>query len=411
MKRPSLLIPFALLFAAACGSDSGPSGPPAIVGATLVSAGWDATCALGTSGTLACWGAAPAGTAADTGVNAELLGATAITTPIDFTALSLDRDFNSGTGCAVGSDAQAYCWGKLTEGNGSPVDHSIGNGIQALSGFTSMGSVALGQHVLCGTRTDKTARCVGWYSYGVRGTDSVPAPDAFDLALTTLKPATSVFGTSIGPDFACALRTDSLAVCWGRRAGGRLGGAVGDTLQDCGTELPSMAWCQPGPAPVAGGNKYRVVSVGGATACGVRIDGTVDCWGRRKGANYTGLNGLDCTPTDACSYVPTAMGVPGTAIRVGVGKDHACALVSSGDVYCWGDNGSGQLGRAGAASTTPVKVGGGYTFLSLAVGAYHTCAIEAGSGAVGCWGANSFGQLGDGTTTDRDHPVAVVVAE
>ncbi len=406
MKRSFFAIPFALLTLAACGKDSGPSGPPPIVGATLVSAGWDGTCAIGSSGGLACWGAAPTGSEADTGNGPDLLGALTISVPIDLTALSLDRDFAPGTGCAVGSTGQVYCWGYIYE---SDVGQSIGNGIQALSGFTSMGSIALGQHVVCGTRTDKTVRCAGWYTGGGRGTDSIPNPDLFDLTPNTLKPATSVFGTSIGAQFACALRADSLAVCWGRRDGGRLGGAAGDTVENCGTEAPT--WCQPGPAPVAGGGKYRVVSVGGTSACAVRIDGGVDCWGYKKGATLTGMSGLECVPTDACLYAPTAVTLPGSALRVGVGRDHACALITTGDVYCWGDNTFGQLGRAGAASLTPVKVSGGYTFVSIAVGAFHNCAIEAGSGAVGCWGANNLGQLGDGTTTDRDHPVAVVVAE
>ncbi|HVX88420.1 MAG TPA: hypothetical protein VG940_05790 [Gemmatimonadales bacterium] len=406
MSMRSLIIIPLLALAAACGSDNGPNGPPAIVGATLVSAGWDGTCAIGGSGGLACWGAAPTGTDADTGAGADLLGALSIPTPIDLIALSLDRDFAPGTGCAVGSTGQAYCWGAIYQ---SDVGQSIGAGIQPLSGFTSMGSIALGQHVVCGTRTDKTVRCAGWYTGGGRGIDSIGDPDAFDLTPNTLKPATSVFGTSIGQQFGCALRADSLAVCWGRRDGGRLGGATGDSLQNCGAESP--AWCQPGPAPVAGGQKYRVVSVGGASACAVRIDGGVDCWGQKKGVAITGMSGLQCQPSDACLYTPTAIAVPGTAIRVGVGRDHACALITTGDVYCWGDNAFGQLGRPGAASLIPVKVSGGYAFVSLSVGAYHTCAIEAGSGAVGCWGANSTGQLGDGTTTDRSSPVAVVVAE
>lgn len=406
MKRPIFVFPFALLALADCGSDSGPSGPPAIVGATLVSAGWDGSCAIGASGGLACWGAAPTGTDADTGAGADLLGAASIPTPTDLIALSLDREFAPGTGCAVGSTDQVYCWGSIYKGD---VGQLIGDGITAMTGLTSMGSVALGGHVVCGTRIDRAVRCVGWYTGGGRGTDSIADPEAFDLTPNALKPATSVFGTSIGDRFGCALRVDSLAVCWGRREGGVLGGAAGDTLQNCGSG--SSAWCQPGPAPVAGGNKYRAVSVGGNSACAIRINNTVDCWGWKKGSTLTGMTGLQCEPADACLYAPTAMAVPGTAIRIGVGAEHACALTSTGEVYCWGDNSTGQLGRAGVASITPVKVSGGYTFVSISVGAFHTCAIEAGSGAVGCWGDNQFGQLGDGTTTDRDHPVAVVAAE
>jgi alpha-tubulin suppressor-like RCC1 family protein len=114
---------------------------------------------------------------------------------------------------------------------------------------------------------------------------------------------------------------------------------------------------------------------------------------------------------DNCLYVPTNIPLAGTATRVAVGSDQVCVLLTTGAVYCWGDNSRGQLGRPGAASLVPVAVNGGFTFTALSAGSEHSCAIEAGSGAIGCWGANDTGQLGDGTTTDRDHPVPVVAAE
>ena len=39
-------------------------------------------------------------------------------------------------------------------------------------------------------------------------------------------------------------------------------------------------------------------------------------------------------------------------------------------------------------------------------GGYYTCARTT-SNAVYCWGQNNFGQLGDGTTVNRNEPVAV----
>ena len=272
-----------------------------------------------------------------------------------------------------------------------------------------MASTSVGQYVLCGTRTDNGVRCVGWFTGGGRGTDSIVDPDEFDYTPNPLKPSLAAYGTAIGYQFGCAIRTDALVACWGQRVHGQLGGATGDTLADCGYESP--AYCQPGPAVVAGGQKYRQVSAEGDHACATRIDGGVDCWGRKVGTTLTSLWGQPCLPADACLNAPTAVTLPSAVLRVAVGDDHACALLQNGDVYCWGDNTHGQLGRPGAASATPVKVSGGFTFSAISAGRLHTCAIESGSGAIGCWGANDSGQLGDGTTTDRDHPVAVVAAE
>ncbi len=48
----------------------------------------------------------------------------------------------------------------------------------------------------------------------------------------------------------------------------------------------------------------------------------------------------------------------------------------------------------------------GVSATAIALGSYHTCAIEAG-GEVKCWGSNGIGQLGIGITSDQTSPVAV----
>jgi alpha-tubulin suppressor-like RCC1 family protein len=89
------------------------------------------------------------------------------------------------------------------------------------------------------------------------------------------------------------------------------------------------------------------------------------------------------------------------------GGYHTCGLSSSGEVYCWGHNGFGQLGDGSTSSrTTPVKVNTAQTFKALASGSYHTCGLTT-AGETYCWGRNDFGQLGDGTTLNRATPVKV----
>ena len=400
-----------LLLAAACSSDNGPSGPPVLLGALTVASGSAGSCAVGGGGGLVCWGALPDGTAGDTSANgADVLGAVAVSVPIDITAIALGRPTDGGnTGCVVGSDDATYCWGDLIDASG---EVSLGAGITALPGGGAAASVAVDITALCITRTDNAARCFGGFYGGGRGTDSVDvgaSGPGFSLVANGLSPAQAVFGTAMGYQFGCGIRTDSLVACWGTRHRGQLGGAVADSVQDCSTIAP--AWCQPGPATVAGGAKYRQVSAQFDHACATRFDGGVDCWGRKFGTPDPGTWTASCaTPAD-CVNLPTAVTLPGNAIRVVVGADHACALLSTGAVYCWGGNAHGQLGRPGAASATPVAVNGGVTFTTISAGPDHTCGVEAGTGAVGCWGANGTGQLGDGTTTDRSTPVAVVGAE
>jgi len=91
------------------------------------------------------------------------------------------------------------------------------------------------------------------------------------------------------------------------------------------------------------------------------------------------------------------------SVTVDASDSHACALLSSGDVYCWGDNESGELGtrlpRGQRQSQKPIRVKHVPKALSVAVGSGYdsgfTCAALRG-GKVSCWGSNAMGTLGRG---------------
>ena len=101
---------------------------------------------------------------------------------------------------------------------------------------------------------------------------------------------------------------------------------------------------------------------------------------------------------------------------IALGGFHTCALLNSGAVRCWGDNGYGQLGDGTPTQRrTPVSVRGITDASAIALGGTilqgsHTCALL-DAGAVRCWGWNEYGQLGDGTTTDRHTPVEVRILD
>jgi len=181
--------------------------------------------------------------------------------------------------------------------------------------------------------------------------------------------------------------------CWGYNGDGRLGDG---TTTDRIT--PTLV------ADGAMGNSgVTAVAAGWAYTCALK-GGQVYCWG------YNGNGRLgDGTTTDRNTPTLVADGEMGnsgvTAIAAAEGG-HTCAL-KGGQVYCWGRNGKGQLGDGTTTDrNTPVAVtnmGSGVT--AIAAGSFHTCALKGGQ--VYCWGWNFFGQLGDGTTTDRTTPTLV----
>jgi alpha-tubulin suppressor-like RCC1 family protein len=111
-----------------------------------------------------------------------------------------------------------------------------------------------------------------------------------------------------------------------------------------------------------------------------------------------------------CGDSPTG---PGAGVltdpmrALAVGEEHACVLTEEGEAYCWGSNGSGQLGTGTlAGSATPVRVAGGRRFVAIHAGFAHSCALTA-DGEAYCWGSNRFGELGTGSSAAAWEPTPV----
>ena len=120
------------------------------------------------------------------------------------------------------------------------------------------------------------------------------------------------------------------------------------------------------------------------------------------GDTVTGISAVTVAATGALTFS-----------AISAGWSHTCGVASTGRVYCWGADEEGQLGNdsvfksASSMNPIPVPVNGTTRFSMVSAGSSRqTCALAAG-GAAWCWGANDAAQLGDGTTVDRDVPVAV----
>jgi alpha-tubulin suppressor-like RCC1 family protein len=192
-----------------------------------------------------------------------------------------------------------------------------------------------------------------------------------------------------GYDFSCALRSDGKAFCWGRNQYGQLGD---------GTQTMSTT-----PVAVSGGHTFEQLAVGDLTACGITADGSVYCWG----SNARGQLG-DGSPMDGLnnfSRVPVPVAGGHSFLNLDVGLIRTCGVAADGLTYCWGRNSRGALGNGTVDEDNlvpgPVIDSGELGFVTVSVGHYTTCALDA-VGAVFCWGGDR-GQFGNGTPDNLNH--------
>jgi alpha-tubulin suppressor-like RCC1 family protein len=152
--------------------------------------------------------------------------------------------------------------------------------------------------------------------------------------------------------------------------------------------------------------RFRKIKSHANQNCALSYGGDLYCWGE----NDSGQLGLGDNANKSLPVkVDLPIGItPDTIVDFALGDDHSCIVNGKGRVYCVGDNTYGQLGvgptsASNEFSSTNVSFNL-FTYKNIyriEAGDNHTCALS-GSGALYCWGRNDQGQIGDGTTTDVD---------
>ena len=407
-----------------------------IANAVQIATGHDFICGVGRDGGLSC-------TTAPYNKTPTIETATGLETVTDAVQVVAGR----AHACARRVDGSVLCWGSNESGQLGAGSFDPTSSIVLVPKLRVV-ELAAGSHHTCGLTAQGEVWCWG---YGARGQLGDAFTGRHKRTFASVVPGLpSVRHVVPLPGRTCAHADDGEVWCWGegertpmlepicepdldgnvqcvlRGGGSSCGGRhVGERVNrararrvDGGPFASIQRW---GASLLALDSDGRVISFGELNPCDHRPDamradptvlgtvpGSVELAAGGSVCVRTAAGAVLCAPrTDsgalAFAPIPNVEG----ALGITVGYRHACALLAGGQVTCWGDNRSGQLGvgtNQPMAKAAPVA--GLDEVVEISAGWFHTCARRA-DGAVLCWGENEGGALGDGATQDRFVPTVV----
>jgi alpha-tubulin suppressor-like RCC1 family protein len=395
-RRPWVAALFFLGLAGCEGTTLEPVESPVAV--MSVTTGADHTCALSESGVAWCWGSGHAGQLG----NAQFEGSAIpvrVATPLRFFALSAGHAHT----CALSVDGSAYCWGwNAYFQRGNTVDTATARPV-AVSGGHRFTSLDAGDHHTCGLKADGSAWCWGYNRHGQLGDGTTNTPG------TPVAVRTSIRFTHItaGGSHTCALAAGvagSNVYCWGLNSVGQVGAGSDAILATT-------------PLPAAGTMQMSHVSAGFDHTCGL-VATELYCWGGNAYGQLANGGSFPEGLPGATSPMPSPTGVRFRSVSAGTYT--SCGVATDNRAYCWGRGEAGQLGNGNTRDhyqPQPVvlqpshfHLGDLLTFRTLAPGSRHTCGSTL-ENVVFCWGNGSLGQLGRAGTFTALMPLRVSLTE
>ncbi len=370
--------------------------------ATGVSTFGDSSCANLVTGFIECWGAAGSGQLGN--------GSTTYTaTPVRVAGItnSMKVTLGNGFACSILSEGNMKCWGAGWDGN---LGHGQnGNSMKPVevSNINNAVDMSLGQNHTCALLATGEVYCWGSGTLGNLG-NGFSVSQNIPVKVANI---TNAVGISTGTSFSCALLDSGKSYCWGYGANGRLGNRNTSNTpyatevlgisnieeissynnRSCARESNGhiMCWGENLDLPASlsmtnlkGVRDYSVIT--NQSACFVLDDKRVQCIGYLQ---FLGVVIPDSGTFHSLEETTPISGLTNVSTLTSTSQSH-CALTESGDVYCWGPNGYGQVGMADYVphpEINQIVINGAEKAIQLISHSDSNCALTDAK-KVYCWG-------------------------
>jgi alpha-tubulin suppressor-like RCC1 family protein len=354
------------------------------------------SCALKTDGAVYCWGPNNYGQVGDGSTVDRLTPYGIPTLSSGVTSITSSPDGTSY--CAIKSGA-VYCWGRndngqlgnnTTTNQKTPVQPLDGGTLQPTILASGVTQIAMSNYHTCALK-NTILYCWGTNSWGQLGTGNTNNYYTPALIISSGVSSVSLSYGWNGTSTYAIMSTGELRT-WGYNGYYQLGNS---NTTSSNTPIPNIFTSG---VTAAVSNDYQT--------CVIR-NGALLCWGYQANTTYYLANNF----YNYSNVSPTpSTGISSGVTAVALGNQFGCAIVNA-QLQCWGNNGYGQVGNGNTSNPSSIYVNPNLTSISaLYIKDNRTCVVKS-SGALYCFGANGSGESGSNTGFDNyvtSNPVAAV---
>ena len=349
--------------------------PPAVLAASpaIIASAAAHSCGVTPGGKLYCWGGNIDGQLGD-GTRTSRSLPTLVVNPSG-KKWSKSIALADRSTCAIAVDGELYCWGHGEQlGVGSATDQLLPSKVTHPSG-AKWSQVDASDAWVCALDNAERLYCWGLPWNGWEG--GYVAVDLFPRQME-IPLGKKYVDLSVGVG-ACLIDSSGVLYCGGLIPGNFPTLPNGDP--DVYGSMPfSSIFSQYGPP----GMRWNNISTASWVWCGISQQNDLYCWGLPSGVDGVGDGDLKFKVV----RVPQLVTSPAEKWQSVDERGTACAITTTGHLFCWGSNRWGELGNGSTADTGFLTAvadppAGGWSFVEL--GDTRTCGVSV-AGEFYCWG-------------------------